>query len=239
MDRDMVNCLHYIYQWTQISAQRMADEQRLPNGDPRRIFWCPGDTRNPLENSSIISTGADGAIELPGAVYDLLDRVDNQMRSMPQPDFVFGFPLSAPIRARGAERPAFLAIPYASEFDAVKQCVLDTARAANFCCEVTGDLASPGDIVDQVWNGIRGSDVVVADATGCNPNVFYEIGIAHALGKEVIIMSQDLDVPFDIRGGRKLKRYNINDLTDLATDLCAAFEAVSARYPHEGPEPRW
>ena len=240
MDRDMVNCLHYIYQWNEISAQQMDAERHLPDGDPGRLFWCPGDTRNPLENSSIISTAADGAIELPPAVYDLLDRVENQLRSMPQPDYVFGFPLSAAIRASDATRPAFLAIPYDPAFDAPKQCVLKTAKAARFDCEVTGDLSDPGNIVDQIWNGIRASDVIVADITGSNPNVFYEIGLAHALGKEVIVMSQDSDAPFDLRAHRKLPPYDLRDLDrSLAAHLRDALDAVSARYPCEGPEPRW
>jgi nucleoside 2-deoxyribosyltransferase len=99
-------------------------------------------------------------------------------------------------------------------------------------------LQNPGNIVDQVWQGIRGWDAVVADITRHNPNVFYEIGLAHALGKEVILLSQDVDAPFDIRSSRRLN-YDLNGLTALKTNLEAAFLAISARYPHEGPEPRF
>ena len=58
-------------------------------------------------------------------------------------------------------------------------------------------------IMDDIWENIERSRVVIADLTGKNPNVFYETGIAHALGKEVILMAQTLeDVPFDLRALR-------------------------------------
>jgi hypothetical protein len=44
------------------------------------------------------------------------------------------------------------------------------------------------------------SRVVICDCTGRNPNVFYEIGIAHTLGREVILITQNPeDIPFDLR----------------------------------------
>ena len=120
----------------------------------------------------------------------------------------------------------------------MKLTVLEAAASAGFRCEVTGDLATPGNILDQVWQGIRGSDAVIADITGTNPNVFYEIGLAHALGKEVILMSQEAGAPFDIRSSRRI-HYDLDGLNTLKANLETAFRAISARYPHEGPEPRF
>jgi hypothetical protein len=39
----------------------------------------------------------------------------------------------------------------------------------------------------DVWNSIYSSSIIIADCTGRNPNVFYELGIAHTLGKPVIL----------------------------------------------------
>ncbi len=54
--------------------------------------------------------------------------------------------------------------------------------------------------MDQVWRGIRSADVLVAELTTKNPNVFYELGLAHALEKPVVLVSSNQeDVPFDLR----------------------------------------
>lgn len=48
------------------------------------------------------------------------------------------------------------------------------------------DIFATGKIMDQVWRGIRQAKVLVAELTSKNPNVFYELGLAHALEKPVI-----------------------------------------------------
>jgi hypothetical protein len=67
------------------------------------------------------------------------------------------------------------------------------------------------------------SRVVICDCTGRNPNVFYEIGIAHTLGREVILITQNPeDIPFDLRHLRYV-RY-LNNAEGRQT-LCTALEA--------------
>lgn len=62
------------------------------------------------------------------------------------------------------------------------------------------DLFTAQSVMDDIWNAISSARVVIADCTGRNPNVFYEIGLAHAVGKPVILITQKIeDVPFDIR----------------------------------------
>jgi hypothetical protein len=167
-----------------------------------------------------------------------IDQVENQLRSLPQPDFVFGYPFSAPIRQPGQPRPAFVAISYAPQFADIKAAIVAAGAAANFTCEVTGDLNTPGDIMNQVWQGIRGADVVVAEITGSNPNVMIEVGMAAALGKEVIVVSQSDSLPFDIKHWRRIT-YDAADPGSLRAKLEQAFAGVTARYPFEGPEPRF
>lgn len=230
MDRDMVNCVHYIYQWGKITKVQLNDG---------KLFWCTPDTQGPLTSSKILCLESQSdSLTLSPGVCELVDEVENQLRTMPRPDYAFGYPISAAIRLEGKPRPAFLAISYKPTFEQVKETVQRAAMRANFKCEVTGDLAAPGAITDQVWQGIRGSDAVVADITGNNPNVFYEVGLAHALGKEIILLSQEADAPFDIRSLRRI-RYNPTDMRSLEEQLVSAFGAVSPRYPFEGLEPRF
>jgi hypothetical protein len=62
------------------------------------------------------------------------------------------------------------------------------------------DIFSTGKVIDQIWRGIDGSKVLVAELTSRNPNVFYELGLAHALKKPVVLVSSsEEDVPFDLR----------------------------------------
>jgi nucleoside 2-deoxyribosyltransferase len=77
------------------------------------------------------------------------------------------------------------------------QCRLD--------CERGDDVFGSSVIMDDIRNSIGASDIVVADLTGKNANVFYEVGICHAVDKPVLLMAQSIeDVPFDLRHRRVL-----------------------------------
>jgi hypothetical protein len=57
-----------------------------------------------------------------------------------------------------------------------------------------------GQIIVEIWSAINHARVILADCTGRNAYVFYEIGIAHTLGKETILITQSIeDIPFDLR----------------------------------------
>ena len=73
------------------------------------------------------------------------------------------------------------------------------------------DIFATGKIIDQVWEGITKSRVLVAELTGRNPNVFYELGLAHALNKPVVLVSSNqTDVPFDLKHIRVIY-YDMSD----------------------------
>jgi hypothetical protein len=57
-----------------------------------------------------------------------------------------------------------------------------------------------GRVIEDIWVAINSAKVIIADCTGRNPNVFYELGMAHTIGKEVVLITQDIDdIPFDVR----------------------------------------
>lgn len=67
-------------------------------------------------------------------------------------------------------------------------------------CERADDIYDVTGVMQSVWEGINKARIVVADLTERNANVFYELGIAHTLGKPVIMLAQSIDsVPFDLR----------------------------------------
>lgn len=95
----------------------------------------------------------------------------------------------------------FVLMPFTSDFDDVYQLGIKPA------CEAAGAYAERVDeqifhesILQRIYNQISKADVVVADMTGRNPNVFYEVGYAHALGKPVLLLTKSSDdIPFDLK----------------------------------------
>jgi hypothetical protein len=65
------------------------------------------------------------------------------------------------------------------------------------------DLYRPSTIVHDIWEYTKKAEIVLADLTGKNPNVLYELGLAHAIAKPAILVTETLDdVPFDLRALR-------------------------------------
>jgi len=68
------------------------------------------------------------------------------------------------------------------------------------------DLFAPNNVVEDIWNFTKKAKVIIADLTGKNPNVFYELGLAHAIAKPVILVTDsEEDIPYDLRAIRILK----------------------------------
>jgi hypothetical protein len=73
------------------------------------------------------------------------------------------------------------------------------------------DIFGTGKIIDQIWRGINSAKVLVAELTTRNANVLYELGIAHALRKPVVLVSSNQpDVPFDLKHIRVIY-YDVTD----------------------------
>lgn len=73
------------------------------------------------------------------------------------------------------------------------------------------EIFATGKIMDQVWHGINDAKVLVAELTTRNPNVFYELGLAHAMNKPVVLVSaSEEDVPFDLQHIRVIY-YDVTD----------------------------
>src|SRR5436305_7965208 len=84
---------------------------------------------------------------------------------------------------------AFVIMPFASEFDEVYRLFIsDALNAAGYKVLRADNLLSHRSILQDIIGAIASSNLIIADLTGANPNVFYELGIAHALCKPVIIL---------------------------------------------------
>jgi nucleoside 2-deoxyribosyltransferase len=105
----------------------------------------------------------------------------------------------------GKEDPLllFVLMPFRKEMSGVYDVVREAAESFGLRAWRADEIASAGLITDQILDAISRARLVVADVTGRNPNVLYEIGIAHSLGKDVILIAQEGEsLPFDIAGQR-------------------------------------
>jgi hypothetical protein len=102
-------------------------------------------------------------------------------------------------------------MPFDAGFASVYAALQGAAAEVGMTCLRADDIWLNHHIMEDIINLIWRAQVVVADLTGKNPNVFYEAGVSHTLGREVIQIAQSMDdIPFDLRSIRSV-RYLNND----------------------------
>ena len=113
----------------------------------------------------------------------------------------------------------FIVMPFSSDWsNDVHRTLADACRAASVQPVRGDDLFTPTDILVDIWHSINGADFMIADITGRNANVLYELGIAHTLAKPVLIVSRNAaDIPIDL-GTRRVILYGQSG-GDWADDL--------------------
>lgn len=115
---------------------------------------------------------------------------------------------------------------------AIKEAGLEPIRA--------DELFSTGSVIEQIWEQISRAKVLLADLTGKNANVFYELGLAHAAQKPVVFTTGELeDVPFDLRHLR-VAVYDVRDPTwgdKLRATLAVYLKAAKAEPSKSVPQP--
>jgi len=94
--------------------------------------------------------------------------------------------------------------PFGPQFDRYYRNIFAPAISRSGLKPLRGDsIFGPSAIVSDIWDLLKQSTMALAELTGRNPNVFYELGLAHAVGKPVIMVtSNNDDIPFDLRGLR-------------------------------------
>ena len=101
----------------------------------------------------------------------------------------------------------FVLMPLHDPFTSIfEQHIKPIAKARGLTAIKANDINSNKPIMEDVWKHLNQSRLVIADLTDSNPNVFYELGIAHTIGKEVIMVSQHTTrVPFDVGHARYIE----------------------------------
>jgi hypothetical protein len=130
------------------------------------------------------------------------------------------------------KRHLFVAMPYAKSFENIYYFgIKQPAERQGRVCERVDQDQFVGDVVQRIKERIKAAELVIADLTGLNTNVVYELGYAEGLGKEVILMVQRQEesrIPFDLRAQRQIF-YEPENIIGLADHLEKLLKALLGR----------
>lgn len=126
----------------------------------------------------------------------------------------------------------FVLMPFALGFQSVyERGIRHAVEGQGLTCRRGDDILQAGDIIGQIWSSLIRAQLVIADLTGANGNVLYELGLAHMMGHQAILLAQDISsVPFDLRQQRHII-YSSSEsgLQKLTAALSQAIRAMLAQ----------
>jgi len=161
----------------------------------------------------------DATLVATASCVDLLTLDDLRQQSArlskqnpPQPLPEPATPITTP-KAKEAYQ-CFVLMPFEPELDDVYHLgIREAVNSLGGVCQRADEIQYVGGIIEKIYDLIRSADVIVAEVTRPNPNVFYEVGFAHALSKPVVLITRDIQTsPFDLRGHNHIIYKSIVDL---------------------------
>jgi len=124
-------------------------------------------------------------------------------------------------------------MPFAAEFDDVHNAIKEACSANGMRCLRADDIWANSEVMQDIFDLIISSNIIIVDFTGRNSNVLYEAGIAHTLGKTVIPITQSMDdIPFDLKPHRVQKYLpNTEGMVELAENLSKRIKTILEGHP--------
>lgn len=130
------------------------------------------------------------------------------------------------------DKLCFILMPFETKYDPVYDSVIKPAiDEMGLEAKRADNIFNIKPIIQDIWEHINKARLLIANLSGKNPNVFYEVGLSHALNKKVILITQSMnDVPFDLRhlrcivyedsmdGASKLKDVLIQTIRELLNE---------------------
>lgn len=118
----------------------------------------------------------------------------------------------------------FFLTPFHNDFEKEYHYVSTVCNDMGLKCTRGDETFVEGNILKYILQRIMSSSIVIANLNGRNPNVYYELGIAHALGKPVILISNEnsfKQIPFDLQSNRLIIYKNQLELKKSLTNALA------------------
>ena len=194
--------IHLLYRYarrTGAGDRRVLTQQELE----RAGVHCDPDSIQPLEDARIV-TRIGNEFELSKPAREILRRFTVAKGPEAGVDIRIDYP------------EAFVVMPFSQPWsdEAFTKLYQPGIQAAGFVASRGDSIVRVGDLSTNVWKSITQVGVIVADVSVPNPNVYYELGLADALGKPILLFKQaSTTLPADLGGAH----YYNYDLADLAS----------------------
>jgi hypothetical protein len=122
-------------------------------------------------------------------------------------------------------------MPFSADFADVYAALQQTVEGLGMRCQRADGIWEHDMVIQDVVSLIARAKVVICDLSGRNANVFYEMGIAHTLGRDVVLIAQNQqDVPFDVGHIRYLRYLNNGEgRTRLAEEVARRVRTLTGR----------
>ncbi len=129
--------------------------------------------------------------------------------------------------ASDSKQLVFVAMPYGDEMtDVFEFGIREPVNTAGCLCERCDREVFTGDVLDRIKSRIAEADVVIADMTGSNPNVYLEVGFAWGKGVQTLLVAREgEELKFDVKTHRCLYYKSISHLRKQLTDFMARLVA--------------
>ena len=142
-------------------------------------------------------------------------------------------PMFGPASYEIDPRLAFVLMPFTGELTEIYMTLIKPTVENNelgLVCKRADDIKSTRAIMQDIWKSICEARLIIADLTGLNPNVMYELGVAHTLGKETLIIyrkDENIKFPFDLAHIRRIEYENTPvGGTKLVSELRATIQTI-------------
>ncbi|HWK19292.1 MAG TPA: hypothetical protein VNR37_00785 [Microbacteriaceae bacterium] len=176
-------------------GEALPDEPFLVNALTDR-FGIPADQVPEFLDIFMKSLRSAGLLDESGSQTRLLDAGRETSSGAPAP------PGKKSVKSAATGTTCFVMQPFAAPLGGYYDLIFRPAieQAGLTAVRADAEIFGTGKIIDQIWRGIQDAEILLAELTTKNPNVFYELGLAHAIEKPVILISSNEDdVPFDLR----------------------------------------
>jgi hypothetical protein len=186
-------------------------------GKPSASFQSPRSTKKSMSNSGAKTPNTSASLPKPETEPAPLPRKANLGKIFGGGDFALD------------TSTCFVLMPFADKFQPIyEDHIQRIVTEAGLSSQRADEIASTNLITWDIWERINKARFLIADLTDRNPNVFYEVGLAHAISKDVILLTQSMgDIPFDLQSLRFIVyEYSPRGMVEFEKKLRSAILAL-------------